>query len=250
MLSFQRQQEILQILKEQRTASVQELCQKLYASPATIRRDLHQLENQGLVKRNYGGVSLPDERSFEYPMQVRESRNLEAKEEIAQKALEFIRDGQTVFLDSSSTALRLALRLREFPNLHIVTNGIDICQALADTSRKSAPTVYCCCGRLRDNARTLVGATACQYAASFHADLAVLSCRGLDRKAGSTEANEEERQVKRTFLEHADRRILLCDHSKIGKSYFCRTADLEDYDRIITDRPTQLGEGLRVKVIW
>ena len=250
MLSFQRHQEILDQLKEKRSATVDELCQRLYASPATIRRDLHQLEKQGLVKRTYGGVTLPDERSFEYPMQVRESRNLDAKEKIARAALPLIRDGQTIFMDSSSTVLRLAMKLRDFSSLHIITNGIDICQALAGASQKNAPAIYCCCGRLRENARTLVGGAACGYIASFNADLAVLSCRGLDRQAGVTEANEEERQVKRAFFANADKRILLCDQSKFGKSYFCRVAGLSDFDRIVTDQPTDLFDGLDVEVIW
>ena len=248
MLSFQRHEEILEILKQKRSATVDALCQKLYASPATIRRDLHQLEKQGLVKRTYGGATLPDERSFEYPMQVRESRNLDAKEKIARTALPFIRDGQTIFLDSSSTVLRLAMRLREFSDLNIVTNGIDICEALAGPSQKPAPSVYCCCGKLRENARTLVGGAACDYVASFNADLAILSCRGLDWEAGVTEANEEERQVKRAFLQHAEKAILLCDHSKLGKSYFCRVAAAGDFDRIVTDQPAVHPEGIHI--IW
>lgn len=250
MLSFQRHQEILDQLKENRSATVDELCQKLYASPATIRRDLNQLEKQGLIKRTYGGATLPDERSFEYPMQIRESRNLDAKEKIARAALPLIRDGQTVFMDSSSTVLRLAMKLRDFSQLNIVTNGIDICQALVDVSQKTAPSVYCCCGRLRENARTLVGGAACGYISSFNADLAILSCRGLDRQAGVSEANEEERQVKQTFFKNADKRILLCDQSKFGKSYFCRVASLTDFDVIVTDGPTDLFDGLGVEVIW
>lgn len=232
MLPLERQNEILRILDERHAVSVEEFCRLLYASGATVRRDLKLLEDSGLLRRSHGGAVRLDGGARDYPLVVRETEHPLSKDDIARKALPLIRDGQTLFMDSSTTVCHLAARLNGFQGLRVITNGLKTIEILA---AKEGIEVYGTGGRLRDSARSFVGAQAAAYIGQFHADLFLFSCRGLSPAAGVTEANEEEADVKRALLQHADRAVLLADGSKFGEAFFCRICALSRVDEMITD---------------
>ena len=111
MLQNERQEEILKILKQNRSATVRALAQKLYVSDATVRRDLMEMQNLGLLKRSHGGAVLL-ENADEISIFVRMNENADEKERTATNALKYLpNDFETVFLDSSSTVLALAQRM-------------------------------------------------------------------------------------------------------------------------------------------
>ena len=234
MLPLERQQHILEILKEKQAVSVEELCARLYSSGATIRRDLQILENSGQLRRTHGGAIFLDGNAKDFPLQMRENENLSAKDIIARIALEHIRSGQTIFMDASSTVGQLALRLTRFRNLRVITNGLKTADMLAGVE---GVTVYCTGGRLRENAKSFVGVQAMEFAARFNADLAFFSCRGVHPESGITDSTEEEADIKRIYMRQARRAFLLCDDSKLGQEFFCKIGDLNAVDGIICNRP-------------
>ena len=111
LYATQRQQEILEYLNIKKAASVAQLCVRLYASPATIRRDLARMEQRGLLRRTHGGAVLAEGGSDEVSMFARQAVNARQKAEIAKLAACFVKDSDNLFMDSSSTVCSVAARL-------------------------------------------------------------------------------------------------------------------------------------------
>jgi len=132
MHNREREQEILNILKSSNGfVPTKQLCDTLFASESSIRRDLKSLEKRGLVKRSYGGASLENNFSNIVTFNNRTKQNADAKREIAKKASSLIKEGQIVFLDQSSTAFYLANELVDRTSITVVTNNIEtmmLCQ--------------------------------------------------------------------------------------------------------------------------
>jgi len=232
MLPLERQDKILEILAKRKAVTVDELCAELYSSGATIRRDLAVLENSRLIHRTHGGAVFMDGTGRDFPLTLRESENMFLKEKIACKILPDIHDGMTLFMDSSSTVAALAAKLNGFKNLRVVTNGIKTCNIL---SEKDGITVYCTGGKLRENAKSLVGTAAVRSIEGIFADIALFSCRGVSPEAGFTESNEDEAELKRAYMKNASRTALLCDSSKFGKKYFQKIGDIGELWKLVSD---------------
>lgn len=241
MLPLERQNKILEILADRQAVSVEELCRSLYSSGATIRRDLAIMENHGLLRRTHGGAVFLDGSARDFPLTLRENENLVSKMTIAQRALGYIRDGQTLFMDASSTVCRLAERLTGFQDLRVITNGLKTANILSEID---GIEVYVTGGRLRENAKSFVGTPALEFISRFHADLAFFSCRGVSPDVGVTEANEDEAALKRMYLQNAHHVVLMADSSKLGQQFFCRIAALDSIWALITDTelPPEYGD--------
>ena len=131
MFEMERLENIMDYLRQKQTATVNVLAKRLYVSEATVRRDLNELERQGLIKRLHGGAVLLDGASRELPLYVREQQNAEGKRMIASKAARHLCDGQVIFLDASSTAMYMIKHFENFNSLTIVTNGLKTAQELS-----------------------------------------------------------------------------------------------------------------------
>ena len=238
MLPMERQNEILNLLSQRKALTVDELCAALYSSGATIRRDLAQLERRGMLRRTHGGAVYVDSLAKDSPAMFRESENPGPKAIIAERALPLIQDGQTIFLDASTTACQLAVRLTGFHQLRVITNGLKTANLLSSID---GITVYGTGGRLREYALSFVGTQTVNFIAQFHADLAFFSCRGVHATGGVSESTEEEADVKKQYLRSSSRSVLLCDSSKIGKQFFCKVCDLADISQLISDIPDPFG---------
>ena len=232
MLPLERQNKILEILSKRQAVTVEELCAVLYSSGATIRRDLKVLEYNGLIHRTHGGAVYVDGNAKDFPLTLRENENQIPKNIIAQKALQYIHDGQTLFMDASTTVCHLAQRVGGFQHLRVITNGLKTLNILSEFD---GIDVYCTGGRLRENAKSLVGTHAINFVSGFNADLAFFSCRGITPDAGITESSEDEANLKITYMQNAARVILMCDSSKIGKQQFCKIGPLNRVWKLITN---------------
>ncbi len=234
MLPLERQNSILDILSKRKSATVEELCGILYSSGATIRRDLKVLEGTGLIRRTHGGAVHVESGGRDFPLPMRETENQPAKNRIALQAKQLIQDGQTVFLDSSSTTCHLARQLTGYSHLRVITNGLKTATILAETE---GIEVYCTGGRLREKAMSFVGDATIAFVERFYADWAFFSCRGLDPAVGITDSDEGEAAVKQAYIRQAKEACLLCDSSKLHKQYFCRIVAAKAVNHILCDRP-------------
>lgn len=233
MLHKEREQEILNILKaESGFVTVQYLCNALYASESSIRRDLKALEQQGLVKRSYGGASLVVSFSNIVTFNHRTRQNTAAKREIAKKAAALIKDGDIVFLDQSSTAFYLANELIDRSDLTIVTNNIEILMLLSHSGIRLISSG----GRLSDENRVcLIGSDAQQTFENIYADIMFFSVKALCEDGTVTDCSREEVVVRQTMLKNANKTVLLCDSSKFGGKAAFKQCRLEELDVLISE---------------
>lgn len=232
MSKTERLHDILDFLKKKKYAGVQELSHALYASQPTIRRDLTQLENAGYVIRSHGGVILRDER-VDTPVAFRSSTQTQQKMQISRIAADLIREGQTVFLDASTTASFMTEAIKKTDRLTVVTNSLRVAEKLAD----AAPTVWCTGGQLLRTSLAFVGHQSIRCVSDFCIDLAFFSSSALGTDGIIKDYSSEETEIRRVVLRSAAAKVFLCDSSKFGRISPFRVCGLDDIDCIITDAP-------------
>ena len=231
MSSELRQNQILEILTEQGAVSVRSLTSTLFASEATIRRDLNELEKKGALKRTFGGAESIEETNHQIPLFVREAMNSVSKNKICKQASALVRNGMSIFIDGSSTAQYLVKYLHDFKDLNVVTYSLKTAELLC----KSHIRTYCTGGLLMENSLVCTGSDTISYADHLNFDICFLSCKGVNGNGIFSDTSEEETAVRRSFLAHSNTRVLLMTANKIGNTYFhtlCRSTDI---DYIFTD---------------
>lgn len=233
MLNREREQEILNILKVSKGfVSVKQLCDTLFASESSIRRDLKALESRGLIKRSYGGASIEVSASSIVNFSRRSEENAEAKRTIAKKAVELISDGDVIFLDQSSTSFYAALEILDRSSLTVVTNNIEILMLLADSGLR----VVSSGGFLsNDNRNCLIGGEAQRTFESIYADIMFFSVKAVTDDGDVTDCSAEEIAVRRSMMKNAAKKVLLCDSSKFGKRAVFKQCTIDELDLVISE---------------
>jgi DeoR family fructose operon transcriptional repressor len=228
----ERKKEITEYVQKNLRASVQELVSVFNVSESTIRRDLKDLEGDGVLKRTHGGAVFLETVNFEPNYKEKEIKFCNEKRNIAKKAASFIEDGDTILLDAGTTTLYLATELKRFSRLTIVTNSVVIANEVYGIS---GIEVFIIGGQLRQNTMALVGPLAQEYLDMLHVDKTFLGANGLTFKEGITTPNVLEAETKKKMISISDQTILLIDHSKIGRISFSKICGIQDIDKIVVD---------------
>lgn len=231
MFNLERQEEILKILNEKKSISVDKLSKLLYVSPPTVRRDLCALEQQGKVLRTHGGVVLRKTAGSEIPLMLREDQNNISKQIIAQKAAMHITDGDVIFLDASSTVAYLIPHLKKFKDIIAVTNSPKTSMKLGEEHIKN----YCTGGLLLNHSVAYVGNEAEHFISNINADIFFFSSRGYTENGYITDSSMEEANVRKAMIKNAERAFYLCDSSKKNKKYTYNICSVSDVDRLIDE---------------
>ena len=227
----ERQNSILSILKEEKSAQVTKLAKRLFVSEATIRRDLAEMESIGLVERSHGGALLP-ENSEEISIFFRMEKNAREKERVATKALPKIPFFRSVFIDSSSTALALAERM-DLSHKTVVTNNL---QTAIQLAKKPNINLILLGGSLQFNTNSTTGSWTTRQLLEFSFDLMLSSCAAV--QGGEVfERSLDQKELKRAAFKRSKMRVLLIDHTKFDASGTHSHAKLADYDLVVTDAP-------------
>ena len=233
MLNKEREQEIISILKTTNGfVTVKQLCDTLFASESSIRRDLKALEGRGLIKRNYGGASLMINHSNIVTFNHRTRQNIAAKREIAKKASVLIKDGNIIFLDQSSTAFYLANELINRNSLTVVTNNIEIMMLLSNSEIRLISSGGSLSG---ENRNCLIGGDAQRTFENVFADIMFFSVKAISDDGLVTDCSREEIIVRETMLKNADKKVLLCDSSKFSVRAPFKQCELGDVDYLISE---------------
>jgi DeoR/GlpR family transcriptional regulator of sugar metabolism len=234
----ERQDGILGIIKEQKKVTVTELASIFFVSEATIRRDLSEMKDMGLVERSHGGAFLP-ENSEEVSLFYRMERNPGEKDRAASKALPHIPPFKSVFIDSSSTALALAEKM-DFSYKTVVTNNL---QTAIQLSKKPNVTLILLGGAVQYNTNSTQGSWTAKQLEDFSFDLMLSSCACVI--GGAThERSLDQKELKRMAFKKSKLRLLVIDHTKFGSHGTYRLADLSEYDYVVTDSIPEGVEGL------
>lgn len=233
MLTITRQEEILKILDEKKSVTVEYLSEELYVSPATIRRDLSMMEKQGLLRRSHGGAVQFVPSNEEYSFSLREQENVIEKKKIATTVLKLINNNDTIFLDSSSTVGYIIPLLTKFKYLTVTTTGLRNALLLSDTPNLK---IYIPGGQILNHSNSIVGSDTIDYISRIHADITILSCSGIDEKAGFTDNTIEQAKLKQIMSKNSKKVVMLCDSTKFNKTYLCTDLMFDDVDYLITDK--------------
>lgn len=236
MLAEERRQEILKLLDIEESVHVSALSKRLNVTEETIRRDLDVLNKRKMLKRTHGGaVPLKINNKTELNFNIRQSKKIKEKKDIASKAVKLIEEGDTIFLDASSTSFFLAKELKRKQNITVVTNSIRIIFELSDASNI---TVISTGGILRPNSLSFVGPLANETLKKYFADKIFASCKGISVEYGATDSNELEIEVKQNMIKHAKKVIIISDHSKLNEIGLTQFASTDKIDILITDKGT------------
>ncbi len=231
MLIISRHQQILEILKREGSAGVARLARELFASEPTIRRDLAILEEQGYLKRVYGGAVIGVAPDREIPYAVRAGEQEDAKTRIARKAAAYLRKDSVIFLDASSTAARMVDAIAEVGDILVVTSGAKTAIALAERGVRVISTG----GQMITKSFSFVGSHAEACVRGIRADAMFFSCRGLSDAGEMTDISIEEVNLRRVMFERAKTKLLLCDSSKFGKQYMYSLGYRDEIDAVISE---------------
>ena len=230
---YERQQEILKLLREKHHLSVKELSESLYVSEATVRRDLKNLSENNMIIRVRGGAFDKPSSSLEIPNFYRTSINAQEKMEIADLALKLLNNKKNIFMCSSSTCLMLAKKLTEVQDLTVLTNGIFTAHILSESTNVK---VFSTGGKAEPKCSSLNGTEACEFVKNFRADIAFVSCRGISLE-GVTDYIKDESLLKKTFRKYSKILVLLVDSSKHEQTFIHHTLDFKEIDYVVSDKP-------------
>jgi DeoR/GlpR family transcriptional regulator of sugar metabolism len=229
LLSTERRARLLEILAKDGSIRLEPAAEALRVSAMTVRRDLDDLEREGLVRRVRGGaVAAIVPQGFGVRMAARGG----AKAEIARKARDLVPHGGAAAMDASSTVGALITQLDTSHELLIVTNSYDNLRTAQGRPGIDAVLVG---GRLELRTDSFVGAVACQSAASLHYDRFFTSAAALDPAFGTSEATIDETQVKRVFAAHSDETVVLADSTKLSRHATARALAWDDISLLVTE---------------
>jgi DeoR/GlpR family transcriptional regulator of sugar metabolism len=236
MFAQERQQTIIRLLRERSRLSVPELVGELGASPATVRRDLTFLEDFGKIVRTHGGALSPGRSGSEVSYDRKSRQELSAKIAIAEAAAAMVEDGDSVFVDSGTTAFRTGVNLLGREGITLFTNSIP----LLGQARSPGCRVVALGGEVRPVSLALVGGELLGWMHRIKFDLAFIGASGIDPKEGPCTTELGEAAVKGAAVRNSRRAVLLADASKWALKAPVRFSDWADFTDVVTDhRPSR-----------
>lgn len=228
---YEREEQYIRLLSDG-GRTVQELSQILYISEPTVRRDVVILKKKELVTCRRGMVSLsiksPDKR---IPLFIRDSEHFQEKAMIARKALSYVKDGDAVMLDASTTAFHLLPHLATFKNILVITNGMKTALEAANLGIRT----ICTGGEITAESYSFVGTDAEHTLKQYNADITFFSCRGIDDNGLVTDNSILENAMRRIMIQNARKAVLLCDRSKFGQRHLNTLCTAKELDAVISE---------------
>nr|WP_231923581.1 DeoR/GlpR family DNA-binding transcription regulator [Gallibacterium genomosp. 3] len=230
-MSPDRLEQILLFLKSHNIATVDQLVKVTNASPATIRRDLIKLNEQGSVIRTHGGVSLNQFIAAQPTTNEKQLKFVVEKGRIADHVASFIKAGDSIVLDAGTTTLCIAKKIAHLP-LRVITTDLHIALFLSEYKQIDLMLTG---GYIDNSSQSCIGNHSIQLLQNVYPDLAFVSCNSWSLDKGVTAPTEDKANLKSSLLQNAKRRILVADSSKYGKYSLFSVARLAQFTDIVTD---------------
>ncbi|CAH0288948.1 HTH-type transcriptional repressor GlcR [Erwinia aphidicola] len=227
-----RLDQIMDYLKSHNLVTVDQLVAAIAASPATIRRDLIKLDQEGVISRSHGGVTLNRFIPNQPTTLEKKQRHLAEKQAIAHAAASLVKSGDSVVLDAGTTMLELARQLTHLP-LRVITADLHIALFLSEFKQIEVTIIG---GRIDDSSQSCIGEHGRRLLRNIYPDIAFVSCNSWSMEKGITAPTEEKAGLKQDLLANARRRVLLADSSKYGSWSLFQAAPLQQLTDIITDK--------------
>ncbi|MEM0553431.1 DeoR family transcriptional regulator [Aeromonas allosaccharophila] len=242
----ERRERIIQQLRSNGSVQVNELATHYQVSTVTIRNDLAFLEKQGVAVRAYGGALLcePNQAVPERTIADKSVLNRPVKQRIGALAATLVPPGCRLILDSGTTTLEVARHLREHQEILVMTNGMNVANALLEAE---GVELLMTGGHLRRKSLSFYGAQAEQSLQNYHFDMLFLGVDGIDLERGVSTHHEDEARLNRCMCQVAERIIVVTDSSKFGRRSLHKIIDTPRIHTLITDDalPADVLTGLR-----
>lgn len=232
MIVDDRRKKILELINKNGSVRVTELSCLLNISEVTIRTDLADMENKGLLTRVHGGAISSYKPYYSMNINQRISTNQAQKKIIAKKIADMIEDNDTIMLNSGSTTLLVFRYIPENLNLNIITNSISI--ALEGATKPNF-NIILLGGLINAKYQFTFGDDAIRQLKSYHADKFILSVDGIDFEYGFSSYFDKEVEIDRIMLEQSNINIVAADHSKFNRRAFTKIFDLSVCDYLVTE---------------
>lgn len=246
MLAVERKQEILDFIRENKVCSIDKLASRFGVSRVTVHRILNGLEAEELVTKVHGGVRLYEPPTLETRFSIRLRTNREQKEQIARKALRYVADGDTIYVDSSTTCYQLVRALRRRPDLHVtvISSSPLVGYELAHAPHISLISTG---GELDQEVLTFAGQLTLEAIARLQFEKAFVSAGAVALDRGLMTSKSFLADIIRQAIERAREVNLLVDSSKFLRLAAQVIAPVTRVSRIISDAGLPAGtiEGLR-----
>lgn len=214
MLAAERKMRILNYVRQHRLATVAALAREFGVHEATIRRDLMEIEQEGLLKRTHGGVIAEHWTHDEPSFTERSTTQLDQKMRIGKKAASLIEDGEHIIIDSGTTTLHIARNLVNRSNITVVTNDMNVAAELRDAS---GIKVILTGGELYPSSYMLNGMFTNHVLGSLHVEKAFIGIPAIHPQHGLMHPEASLVPAKQGMIKAAREIILVADESKIGK---------------------------------
>ena len=245
MTTYERRQSLLDMLRKQPGLRVPELAQALDVSEGTVRNDLNALEEEGRLKRVHGGAVLHEQDQFQNNSFVRRyKQNTAAKLGIAQDAALLVKNGDSIFLDASSTDYYLARELSKRQELRVVTNGFEVARELAENPTNNVILIG---GVVNNNSSSVTGLLSERIIEEMSIEKTFLSCSGFSLERGMTEILLAEAQIKRKVIESSQQLFALVDSSKFGREDLTSFARPQKIAHLFTDHQLSIDWAAQLK---
>ncbi|BBI30857.1 DeoR/GlpR family DNA-binding transcription regulator [Cohnella abietis] len=255
LLSEERKQHILIQLDTIGKVRVISLAEQLQVSNETIRRDLFVLEEEGRLKRVYGGAIKVQYDEGEPPYQQRQILNYEAKKTIGYRAVDLIQDGNTIYMDTGTTIHELARSLKDKKRITVITNSLTVANLLTESLSQAlfSGRVIILGGEISPEQQSVNGYLPQEMLKNLYVDKAFVSVGGISIETGISDYDMNDSVITRMAISKAKEVIILVDYSKISIQAFCHIAPLELIDVVVCEKehPKAWAQELDMKgITW
>lgn len=230
MKSF-RLRRMEQYILEKENVSMEELCEEFDVSMNTIRLDVAALVKKGSIKKVYGGVCSNRQNSL-VPFEERKMRNSDMKKAVCRAVADLVEDGDIIYIDSGTTTMYLTDYLDKHKNVTVLTNNLNVIMRAVPYENIQ---VICLPGILERKTNSFVSAETGKILERYNIKKAIFSATGVTESGDVTNSSSLEYEIKREAMRNSEKKYLLLDSSKFGKSALLTFAHVADMDQIITD---------------
>ena len=232
-MKIERINKINELLKEQNTVTIDKLCETFNVSKNTIRRDIVELEQAGLIRKVYGGIVRNDQLNalFE-PFSSRVTRNIQAKQKVAEIATSMIKDGDVIYIDSGTTTMHMIPYLAAKKHITIVTASIYVIDVATNYNNLN---VIATGGIVYNPSKAFVGPNVISCLKNYNFSKVFLASTGISLEHGATNGSPFEYEIKQKVVQKKCPKYLLIDSSKLDKASLMTFCELKDFDYIVID---------------
>ncbi|MBK8023682.1 MAG: DeoR/GlpR transcriptional regulator [Chloroflexi bacterium] len=242
--SLERRDLLQRFIEKNQRVTIEQLCAEFDVSPATARRDLHVLAEEGAVRRFHGGAIASKSAPPEPPFMRRAAEQAPQKQRIGRAAAALVSDGETILLSSGTTVLEVARHLHDRRDLTVVTNSLLVMNALADAP---GVTLIGLGGILRPSEQSFIGHLSDLALGELRVGKVIMGIRAIDLETGLTNDYLPEAQTDRKILSISREVIVVADHTKCGRLSSVFLAPLSVVHTFVTDTlaPPEFLDALR-----